>query len=481
MSTKSEKVKNMEKIQNYEKIIMRLEDWNPKVNLEISTNTGKAMSSEERNEVIAACKDAIAGLNKKNEQLGMGNKMYLSELIDIENAKFGSNNLILSPVGSGKSVFIDKLINEEDRDVLILVSNTALKDSVAPNKNSVKKERADRRYTSKNKNIYGDKKHNAYVMSYSEFGERVRYNNKFAEKFSKIFCDEIHSLIDYQLYNDDTGLASALKYLISKREGKEIYYFTATDEKLIQASKRTPDLLSEIKVYDYRNHPNIRQYMSLAEYKINHFAQIRPHLKARFKTFSYFGHKAFAYTQRIETQKAIAQMAEEEGFKPILLWSVNNNKKTMDEEQLRVRDHLLLTGEIPDPYNFLIINSSMQEGWNLTDSRVKLAIMDTLSETEYTQALGRIRRDVDTLILKTVEHAELTLTVEIPNEYLNTPLTKIERDDLCRDLNLVNANGSQAKWFVVSTLIDEDSGYVIKNHTKLIDGKRTRVVTIMVA
>ena len=53
-----------------------------------------------------------------------------------------------------------------------------------------------------------------------------------------------------------------------------------------------------------------------------------------------------------------------------------------------------------DKYDIIIINSAMQEGWNLYDERVKLAIMNTTNETEYAQSLGRLRRDLDVLVYK---------------------------------------------------------------------------------
>lgn len=35
-----------------------------------------------------------------------------------------------------------------------------------------------------------------------------------------------------------------------------------------------------VKIFDYRNHLYIKQYMILAEYKINNIEQIQPPLKA---------------------------------------------------------------------------------------------------------------------------------------------------------------------------------------------------------
>ena len=41
-----------------------------------------------------------------------------------------------------------------------------------------------------------------------------------------------------------------------------------------------------------------------------------------------------------------------------------------------------------------------KKGWDLHDSKIKLAIMNTTSETEKTQAVGRLKNDIDTLVYK---------------------------------------------------------------------------------
>jgi len=80
------------------------------------------------------------------------------------------------------------------KKVLMIVSNTALKDSISPNDEIQKKEMNNRTYTTQNKSIYGDGEHEVYVMTYAEFGSRVITNNDFIEEFNLIICDDFNKI-----------------------------------------------------------------------------------------------------------------------------------------------------------------------------------------------------------------------------------------------------------------------------------------------
>ena len=478
---KSIKVDRMEKIEELEKIIIALEEWEEGEQLdpEIEYIVGEVKDSNHRYEKIKFYKENISVIKS---DIPDDNKLYLSEIIKKEKPQFSTNNLILAPVGSGKTTLIhDVLIKNKPGKVLMLVSNTALKNSISPNDNEIKKKKGDRTYTTQNKKVYGEKEYEVHVMSYAEFGKRVRRNNDFIEDISQIFCDEIHSLPNYQQFTDSTNLSHAIKVLFTKYKDKEIFYFTATDEYLIDLDKREPGTLREITTFDYRNHPDIKQYVPLSEYKFKHIEQIRPHLKARLRTFNYFGYKCLAFSKTIVSQKIIEKIATEEGFSPLVLWSINNKDQElqMTDEQLQAREHLLAYGEIPKPYNFLIINSAMQEGWDLYDPKVKLAIMNTTSETEKIQALGRLRKDIDILVYKVNKVETPDIDVIIPNKYMDIPLTTKMKNKMCEELGIFDSNARLSKWTTIKKLISNNhSGYEVRDHMITIDGKRTRVSTI---
>ncbi|HHX78228.1 MAG TPA: hypothetical protein GX695_00540 [Acholeplasmataceae bacterium] len=412
-------------------------------------------------------------------------KLYLGEIIELEKPIFESNNMILSPVGSGKSYLIEEMLIPKNfkNKVIYLTSNTALKDSLAPNDNDVrnllsKKGKSKGFYTSANENCFGDVHYKVHVMTYSEFGEKMLSTpHTLLKDVELVFCDEIHSLPIYFSYDNNYKLAVALFWLLNKQSGIQIFYFTATQESISVLENKDPGRLNCVKIFNYLNHPKIRKYVAKATHYVSHIEQTRSYLSARKEAFDYYGYKALAFTRLITEQEKIKEIAEEEGFMPLVLWSINNTEKKLNKEQLKSREILLRTGLIPEPYNMLIINGSMQEGWNLFDDAVTLAILDTVDITEQIQALGRIRKDIDLVIKKTKNEELLGKSLNIPNEYLEIPLISADKERLCNYLNLINSRGEIKKWRSIKKII-EKMGYIIVDKTLVINDKRTRVSII---
>lgn len=431
------------------------------------------------NELALKKEKAIQKILAERNQLFK--EKYLSEIIEEEKPVWGSNNLILAPVGSGKTTLIENyLIAGEKGNYLFLVSNTSLKDYISPSRNEVREAKAKigkfkRTYTTQNGAIYGEGEYKVHVMTYAEFGSRIFLDNDFVSDIDKIFCDEIHSLPNFQSYGNSPQLAAAMKYLFMKQK-QQIFYFTATDEYLLKMKKKYPDVLNNVKRFDYINHPQIRKFITLSEYRINHISQIRPHLKARVKSFTQRNIKGLAFSRLISSQEEIAAIAKEEGLTPLVIWSINNKEKEMTDHQKEMRDLVIETGLIPEPYNLLVINSSMQEGWDLDDEAVKLAIINSTNETEKIQSLGRIRQDIDVLIYRTHEEIEQE-SIVIPEEFLNVYLTPEDKDRLCEALDLRDSKGRLRKWASASKTLEEE-GFEIENKQVSINKKRVRVSLI---
>ena len=421
-------------------------------------------------------------INKRNETY---KKKYLSEIIDEEKPEFKSNNLILSPVGSGKSHLIENRLIPKDynKKVIYLTSNTALKDSLCPKDNAVRKilaEKGESRgfYTSANKSAFGDVPYKVHVMTYSEFGERIGHPHQtFTQDVGLIFCDEIHSLPRYFEYDNSYKLGIALYWLLQKQDGVKIFYFTATQESLEDLKNKQEGYFKDVSIFNYLHHPEIRRYVAKFTNYISHIEQARVYLRSAKESFNYNGYKALAFTKLISEQEKIEKMAKEEGLKPITLWSVNNREHEMSEEQLRVRKVILNTGLIPEPYNVLIINGAMQEGWNLYDDKVSLAILDTTDITEQIQSLGRIRKDINLVIKKTNDESLVKSPVHISEAYLNVNLTTEDKNFLCDELQIIDNKGRVRRWTSAKEHI-KYSGYKIEDKTVTVDGKRTRVSII---
>lgn len=442
------------------------------------------MNEKEKQRMLSQI--TISKRNKElNARIKLDEKKYLSEIIKEEKPEFSSNNLILAPVGSGKSYLIEEILIPKNykEDIIYLTSNTALKDSLCPQDNKIRKILAENGeskgfYTSSNRSRFGDVPYKVHVMTYSEFGEKIHHPDpEFIKNVGLIFCDEIHSLPRYFEYDNSYKLGMALNWLLKKHEGIKIFYFTATEESIIELNNRKPGYLKYITKFDYLNNKNIVKYVANSTHYISHINQIRAHLRSKREAFDYFNSKALAFTKLIADQEKIEKIAIEEGFRPITLWSVNNENKKMNEEQLRVREYVLSTGLIPQEYNLLIINGAMQEGWNLYDDKVSLAILNTTDITEQIQALGRIRKDIDIVIKKTDDAKLVKNFIDVPSAYLNKPLLVEDKNDLCEELRLINSRGNLRKWTSIKKYII-DSGYVVKDTFIDIDNVQTRVSII---
>ena len=103
-------------------------------------------------------------------------------------------------------------------------------------------------------------------------------------------------------------------------------------------------------------------------------------------------------------------------------WDDDNNKNIMTYEQMRVRNHLLETGELLEPYNVLIINRATETGVNIYDKDMKIMICNCENEIQQTQARGRIRHDIDLLVLKTKDLQQLDFSID--DEVIGLWLTK---------------------------------------------------------
>lgn len=396
---------------------------------------------------------------------GKENLKWLGEIIEKEEIKFGSNNLILSPVGSGKTYFIRHGL-KFDKMALMLVSNSFLKDMIASEDNTI---------TTQDRVLKGNDGNKLYVMTYAEFGGRIRVNNDFAEKFTHIFCDEIHSLPQFRGYSGSEELSHAIKYLFDKNEGQQIFYFTATSEQLEILVRDRKGQMRDVETYDFRDRDDIIKYYDFNIKKFRNFTELEMLLRDFHKDFTTAKRKGLVYCKRIVEMENMADMLEGLGYRVLLLWSVNNEDKPLSEEQLLARQELIDTNKIPEGYDFLIINSAMREGWDLNDDSVDIVILNTTNKTDKIQARGRARKDIHYLIERVNEEDEVKIVLS--SVWLNNPLTTAQKNELVNELNIIDFKGVQRKWRGIKTDL-EKSGYKIKDMTLRINKKRTRVSVI---
>ena len=395
----------------------------------------------------------------------MSKKEYLSYFL--KDKQLENNSLIIAPTGSGKTHYIFNDLIQEGRH-LYLCDNENLK-TVIEEKNGA--------FSSRNKHSIGFNKFSVEVMCYKEFGQKVKYDNQIIKEYKSIICDEIHNLIDYQTFNDDADLSHAIKELFKPYKETNIIYFTATPYYLRMLENNHPSLSNTLVIYDYSENKQIKRYINRREAYINHLSQVQFQLDEYKQSFEYADLKCLIFTRKISAMKTLEDMCVNRNLKPICIWSRNNNSSEMSMEQLRVREYLLKNGSLPEPYNVLIINRALETGINITDKNMNLAIINTTNLTQQIQVRGRIRHDIDLLVVRTNDQKLPKVKVDLDEQYLNVELTKDDVEDIISELNIKNKK-NQLITVPKFRKIIEDYKYEVQTKRKTVNYIKTTYYVI---
>ena len=388
-------------------------------------------------------------------------KKWLTEIMDEIGIDLTKDNLLIAPIGSGKTYYaINVLMGDQNKKYIYLCDNTNLKNQM------LKEEKT--RSTNEDSTICKFAP-NILVMTYKEFGMRLLYepDTNILKNVSLIVADEIHSCIEYSEFNQDRDLSKAIEYLLIKRP-IPVIMFTATDYYLDALCKRHPALkkFNEINLLDRKD---IKRYINKVKLYINNKSQIKFYLQQSMEGFEYSGMKCGIYTKQITDMLDIETQCKEIGLTPICIWSQHNKEYPLNDEQKEFLDYLINTGEIKDPYNVMIFNKSMETGVNVKDNNVDLCIVNSTNPTEQIQSRGRFRKDLNLVVVKTTKETLPPLIITLKEDELNKWHTKDELKELCDSLNIRNSRGKLIGIPSFMKILD-DSYYTVTKSRKKIDG-----------
>lgn len=391
-------------------------------------------------------------------------------------------SLIIAPCGSGKTYFtFNTLIKGEKLENIIYLCDTRnLKSAV----------RLDNDYShlcrfyckSDDNNIVQDSKlifgeiigdDKITVMTYAQFGLLAeKYPNGF-EKVKMIICDEAHQAIDYHRKFDNEEsktYENAINKINELSKQAKVILLSATPE--IIKLKR----LNQENIFDFRAEPNIKR---LKENMVIPYSTNKD-IKRIIKDFKALTEqkniKMLIYTDRITTVKTIVDSCYSIGLRATGLWSLNNKENAMSTHQLEVLDSVVKDGLIPEEVDILVINASLQTGINIKNNDIDWVLVNSINSVTQVQARSRVRKDIDRVYIKsdaTTQKQEIMLE----EKWLNKPLATIDKKALCEELELFDERGRVKQWKAIFKELIEQ-GYGIKEATKVIDNKRTRVSII---
>ena len=385
---------------------------------------------------------------------------YLNEVMKDIDLSEDKNNLILAPIGSGKTHYCLKdLMTDRNKKYLYICDNTNLK-------NQMLKENIT--YCTKKESELNKFNPNVLVMTYKEFGYKILYDitDNYISQFDLIVADEIHSCVEYSEFNKDRELSRCIEFLMTNHK-TPIIMMTATDYYLQRLCSNYP-ALNNFNIINLLDNKDIRRYINKVKLYINNKSQIKFYLQQSLEAFRFGGLKAGIYTKQITDMKDIENMCIDLGLSPICIWSEKNKQYELNNEQKKFMQHLFKTGNIKDPYNIFIFNKATETGINITDENVDLCIVNSTNITEQIQSRGRFRKDINLIVVKTKSDTMPEMLITLDEKYIKRWLSK---DDLYSIIESLDIKNSRSKRIGLRGFIKilENSKYKIDTKRKTIN------------
>lgn len=408
-------------------------------------------------------------------------KAYLGEIMEMDGYEQKSaNTLILAPVGSGKTFFIKSdLMKRHAGNKLLLVSTTSLKESLDEEKETITTKDLKRRGRK-----LGDEE--LHVMTYAELGTLVKFSQDFLDAYELIVCDEIHSLFEYYMMEKSVKYSFVIYFLFTPSAKRSVYYFTATLDNVDSFVRMEKiNILENVETINYLEDERIMRYLNIHEMEFSGLEELES-LIFNLKDLRAAKKKGVIFNELIAEMEETEEILKNKGYRAISIWSINNTKKPMTKEQLSVRAHLLKNKVIPEGYDFLIINGSMREGWDLKDEAVEVVILNTYKKTNIVQARGRVRKDIYLQVTRSREkttplNSKILKRAEAYgrlDSYLDRELTQAEVKKLAEELNIRREENNTLVKFTTLSKALQEGGYNVSSERKTIDGKRATYTVI---
>lgn len=417
----------------------------------------------------------------------MSKREFLSDVIEKRNLHRLDNliNLIVAPCGCGKTTYITNKVLQEprfkDKAVLFIVDTNMLEDQLINTEEFIKLENESQLDNP-----------GVYICTYHRLGrmlaleEVTKKHNSMLEKVDLLICDEAHNLVRYAniarnginkvtdsnhdiiLKNKAQSYACGCSYLLMnltnlKEKYKHLHIIMLT---------ATPDRISTSDWFKGR------VYSVLGNYELKGYGEREVRGYSNYKNISEIRGKALIYASQIDTVLKMKEHFEEQGYNVAYLWSRNNTKYPLSEQQKGWRSHIVLSEDMPPGIDILIVNEAYETGWNLKDKDVQTVIIHTTASDSVIQARGRVRSDIELLYTKLNKDESVISMVKIPNDYLDRHLTATDVRKMCVELNLRDNKGRLASWRKLKQIIIDERHYSVVGKRVRINGKPTNTTVI---
>ena len=396
----------------------------------------------------------------------------LEDLTQFEPHKF---HMINSPPGTGKTyAAVNKLAElSPKKRLLYLIDTIAGRDGIEEDYKNIVGYEDVLEYDKKACDIfleeYDEKYENiAVVMTYAKFGYLMRDNLLNLSDYGVLICDEMQSLMRYMDWDLARVKSVFTKFCKDEHFNKGLPYLClsyAAFDAIVKTYKNVDNGIFVIAITAtpnnvkkrIRTYTNIRLSEELEEFKNNNVKEYTsiddiPYLISKTG-------KTLIYLQSIEQMKAMRDSLNRCGVVCECLWSPNS-KKTLSDQQNKLREYITKKKKFPKRLSVLIINFAYYSSINIKDEYIDTVILHTGNEEIRIQARGRVRHDIENLYLY---NSTALIIKDIPDEFLGVKLRNGEKKQIKEYLNITTENGTQRGFPYIIEHLPTDKYEVIKN------------------
>lgn len=432
-------------------------------------------------------------------------EITINQGIDISSIRLDKINLITAPTSSGKTYAATNKIAtllKNGQKMLYLIDTTAGKENIVETYSTIQEygsseieaynrdaiEKFEKEQDEKAKKI----KPFAEIMTYAKLGFLVKFGLIDFNAYGVIICDEMHALIQFRKWERDklkksfpfaeeelsdyflsncslpyiafnTICEKAIGYIpITEPKDAKKTTFTNTAKPYVIVMSATPSLVR--KTIDDFNEVHINGNLRTLKEKEHKYYTTSKEIPLLLSKAG----RTVIYVSQIKHMIKLQAEIEKAGKSCVCIWSLTPKGKVhkMKKAQIDVRSKILECGVIDENYDVLIINDAYQTCLNIEPKEVTPTVDTVIVNTSHadtiTQARGRVRHDIETLYILDMNNNEAVIYRDIPDSFLNKPLTKKDKDEISNYFGIKDDKSQLKKWPYIKAKLDKTRYNVVR-------------------
>lgn len=385
-------------------------------------------------------------------------RLYVSDVVDLDDLIPGKLNLIYAPCGSGKTYFIEHTVKSTfaspSQDVLYLAPTRAL----------IEAHQFRGEMIECGNGWYEWKQAGITAMTYAAFGSRIRTakdngvysDSSWWNSHSTICADELSQAYKQASYGGANAAENVTRYGLEelkkrvKNTSNLVITISATPKRFIDRYFFDTHIVRMELPPDGYETERVERYYDL-ETVLTKLSPLK---------------RGLIYVHEISLMDKVVSALHSRNIHAVGIHSTHNENHKMDREQEATRRYLISNEALPENVKVLVINAAYETGLNIRPSATHLdyIVVHSTNEEVQTQVRGRYRGDIDTVYYHgSYEEYDKELDITVLPRFLCRPLYTADKKELCSLIDLKDERGRPKGWPSVKKFL-ESNGLVVESH-----------------